>query len=274
MSKGKVGGVVLGVIIVVFLFCLMKLSVRVPAGYVAIKYNANGGVTGETLDPGWHIISPMEVTTLYSVGIEQSYLTAEDKGDSPKDESFTASSSEGKSLGIELTFTYQYQKDHAAEIFNKFKGQSGKEVRDIFIKPNVISWTKEVIARYKVSDILGSERADVNAALTEYLAQKFEPYGISISNVSLINIEVDEETQQAINNKITAQQNAETQSINNQTAIDKASANAEVQKTEAQELIQTAKIDKWNGEVPTVQGSDATTIIDASDLIKDTEETE
>lgn len=38
----------------------------------------------------------------------------------------------------------------------------------------------------------------------------------------------------AINAKITAQQAAETQAINNQTAIDKATANAEVARTQAQ----------------------------------------
>ena len=91
-----------------------------------------------------------------------------------------------------------------------------------------------MISRYKVSDILGSERANVNTALTEYLADKFEEYGITISNVSLIDITVDQKTREAINAKITAQQEAETQKINNQTAIDKAKADAEVQKTEAE----------------------------------------
>ena len=112
-----------------------------------------------------------------------------------------------------------------------------ENVRDSFIKPNIISWTKEVVARYKVSDVLGSERANVNLALTEYLSEKFEPYGITVSNVSLINIEVDAETQEAINAKITAQQNAETQAINNQTAIDKAEAEAKVKLTNAQERL-------------------------------------
>ena len=70
--------------------------------------------------------------------------------------------------------------------------------------------------------------------MTEYLADKFEEYGITISNVSLIDITVDQKTREAINAKITAQQEAETQKINNQTAIDKAKADAEVQKTEAE----------------------------------------
>lgn len=280
--KGLLGGVVLALVIIIAVIMLALCTTRVPAGYVAVQYNMNGGVKDEVLTQGWHLVSPTTKTTLYTVGIEQSYLTAGDNGDSEEDESFSASSSEGKAMQIEMTFTYQYQADSVNDVFTRFKGQSGKDVRDSFIKPNIISWTKEVIARYKVSDILGEERANVNIALTEYLSEKFEKYGITIANVSLSNIEVDDETRQAINAKITAQQNAETQSINNQTNIDKAAAEAQVKLTQAQaeadakmiqaeaeakanELLQQSLtdkilrqeyIDKWNGELPDIVTGD------------------
>lgn len=282
MKKGFLGGIVLAVLIVFGVIMIALCTTRVPAGYVAVQYNMNGGVKDEVLTQGWHVVSPTTKTTLYTIGIEQSYLTAGENGDSEGDESFTASSSEGKAMTIDLTFTYQYQTENVTNIFTRFKGQSGKEVRDSFIKPNIVSWTKEVIARYKVSDVLGEERANINLALTEYLAEKFENYGIIISNVSLINIDVDEETRQAINAKITAQQNAETQAINNQTNIEKAEAEAKVKLTQAQaeadakkiqaeaeaeanELLQKSLtdkilrqeyIDKWNGELPEIVTGD------------------
>lgn len=288
MKKGFLGGIVLAVLIIFGVIMTALCTTRVPAGYVAVQYNMNGGVKDEVLTQGWHVVSPTTKTTLYTIGIEQSYLTAGENGDSKGDESFTASSSEGKAMTIDLTFTYQYQTENVTNIFTKFKGQSGKEVRDSFIKPNIVSWTKEVIARYKVSDVLGEERANINLALTEYLAEKFENYGITISNVSLINIDVDEETRQAINAKITAQQNAETQAINNQTNIEKAEAEAKVKLTQAQaeadakkiqaeaeaeanELLQKSLtdkilrqeyIDKWNGELPEiVTGNDSISLM-------------
>lgn len=232
--KKVLGGCIIALIVIVGAILLCKSIVKVPAGYVAVKYNMNGGIEDGVLTQGWHFKSPTVKTTLYTIGIEQSYLTKGKKGDSNSDESFSASSSEGKSLQIDLTYTYQYQADKVSDVFSKFKGQSGKEVRDGFIKPNIVSWTKEVVARYQVSDILGSERANVNAALTKYLADKFDQYGISISNVSLINIEVDKKTKEAINAKIAAQQKAETQKIKNQTAIDKAAADAKVKLTAAE----------------------------------------
>ena len=280
-KKGFVGGISLAVIIIIGLVLLKMCTTRVPAGYVAVQYNVNGGVKDQVLTQGWHLVPPTIDTTLYTIGLEQSYLTAGKNGDSVDDESFTASSKEGKSMTIDLTFTYQYQADNVVGVFNRFKGQSGKEVRASFIKPNIISWSKEVIARYAVSDILGSERADVNIALTDYLSNKFDAYGITISNVSLINVDVDEDTKNSINAKITAQQNAETQKINNQTAIDKAEAEAQAKIIEAEaeaqanktisdsitdELLEQKKIDKWDGKLPLYgSGGDLSVIVNGSD---------
>ena len=265
--KGIRGSIIAGVAIVLVIILTILCSVRVPAGYVAVQYSLNGGVKDKVLTQGWHLISPTIKTTKYTVGIEQSYLTSDKRGDSDDDESFTASSAEGKAIDIDLTFTYQYQPESVTKVFTQFKGQSGKEVRDSFIKPNIISWTKEVVARYNVADILGAEKANVNIALTDYISKKFAPYGITISNVSLINVGVDKKTREVINDKIAAQQKAETQKIENQTKVEKAEADAKAKliaaeaEAKANQLIQKSLtdgvlkqqyIEKWNGELPKV----------------------
>ena len=268
MRKGMIGGIAIAIGIGLLILMVILCSVRVPAGYVAVQYDLNGGVRDEVLSQGWHLISPTVHTTKYTVGIEQSYLTKDEKGDSEENERFVASSAEGKAISIDLTFTYQYKPENVKDVFVRFKGQSGKEVRDSFIKPNIISWTKEVVAKYNVADILGAEKANVNIALTEYISKKFEPYGITISNVSLINVGVDKKTREVINNKIAAQQNAETQRIENQTKVDKAKADAEAKLIEAEaeakandllkkslssEVLRQMYIDKWDGTLPKVQ---------------------
>lgn len=141
----KIGGIItVGVIVIVAILLLIS-SVRVPAGYIAVQYSMSGGVKGDILTQGWHLKSPTVKTTLYSVSLEQSYLTSGKDGDSKDDDSFSASSSEGKAMQIDLTFTYQYSPDKVADLFTRFRGQSGKEVRDSFIKPNIISWTTTIL---------------------------------------------------------------------------------------------------------------------------------
>lgn len=270
--RGIRGSIIAGVAIVLMIILIAMCSVRVPAGYVAVQYSLNGGVKDKVLTQGWHFIPPTVHATKYTVGIEQSYLTKDDRGDSDEDESYSASSAEGKALDIELTYTYQYQPENVTAVFTRFKGQSGKEVKESFIKPNIISWSKEVIAKYNVADILGAEKATVNKAITDYVSEKFEPYGITISNVSLINVGVDKKTREVINDKIAAQQKAETQKIENQTKVEKAEADAKAKlieaeaEAEANKLIQKSLtdgvlkqqyIEKWNGELPKVSSDNS-----------------
>ena len=280
MRSGKIGGIAIGACIVFAIVMLILCSVRVPAGYVAVQFSLNGGVKDKVLTQGWHMIPPTIRTTKYTVGIEQSYLTKDERGDSEDNERFSASSREGKAMSIDLTFTYQYKPENVKDVFVRFKGQSGKEVRDSFIKPNIISWTKEVVARYDVADILGAKKSEVNAAVTDYVSKKFEPYGITVSNVSLINVGVDKQTRKVINNKIAAQQNAETQKIKNKTKVDKAKADAEAKMISAEAEAKANKllersltegvlkqqwIDKWDGKLPKVQ-SDEDMMINMGDL--------
>lgn len=258
-NRGFVGGIVLAVIIVIGLFVGFSCANKVPAGYVGIVYSMNGGISDDVLTQGWHLVSPTKEVTLYSIGIEQSYLTAGENGDSKGDDSFEVPSSDGKGLNVDLTFTYRYDVDRVTELFTKFKGQSGKEVRDSFIKPNIISWTKEVTAQYPVTDILGDERANLNSAVSEYIRGKFEPYGIIIENVSLIDINADDETRASVQRKVNAQQELELAQIEQKTANVQAQKDKEVALVKAEQDKETAEINaeqqriKAKGEADAIQ---------------------
>ena len=296
--KKALGGFSTALVIIIAVIALIFCTVRIPAGYVGVIYNMNGGISDKTLSQGFHLISPTQNVTTYSIGIEQSYLTSGSDGDSESDESFEVPSNDGKGLTVDMTFTYRYDADNVANTFTRFKGQSGKEVKNTFIKPNIMSWTKEVTAKYSVIDLLGDKRASLNSELTDYLKEKFEHYGIVIESVSLINIDPDDETRSAVQKKVNAQQDLELAKIEQQTAnvnaekekevaITKANQEKETAQIEAEakliqaqaeaesnrliaqsltpELIEKQKYEKWDGKLPTVQaGGDSSIIVDTS----------
>lgn len=252
------GGITAGIVVIALLVLLNMSLKKVDAGYVGVVYNMNGGIQDGTLSQGWHWINPTQRLTQYSIGIEQSYLTATDDGDSPNDDSFSAPSKDGKGLTMELTFTYRYDENRVAEIFVKQKGRSGEEVLKTFIKPNIISWTKEITSTYPVSEILGDKRAELNTVLSDYLAAKFEPYGIIIENASLINIETDADTRAAIDKKIQAQQQLEIANVEAQTAKVNADKDKEVAIIEAEKDKETSLINaERNKEVATLKAEEA-----------------
>lgn len=79
VKKGFIGAIVLAVVLFGGVILGLMCTERIPAGYVGVVYNMNGGVDGEVLQQGWHLVSPTKKVTTYSIGIEQSYLTAENK---------------------------------------------------------------------------------------------------------------------------------------------------------------------------------------------------
>lgn len=277
--KGKIGGVILALVLILCAIgCVICLE-RVPAGYVGVVYNMDGGVDGEVLTQGWHLVSPTKKVTTYSIGIEQSYLTSEDKGDSPNDESFNIPTSDGKTVRVNLEFSYRFDESRVAETFVKFKGKSGESIKDTFIKPKIIAWTQEVSANYPVTDIFGDKRTTINAELDVYLRGKFDKYGIIIDTVNFTDISVDEETAAAIQKKVTAQQELELANIEAETAKiqaekdlevarisaeamqvaaeAEANANREIASSLTPELIEKMKYGAWNGELPTVTGGNS-----------------
>lgn len=294
-KKGFIGAIILAIIIFGGLILTLTCVERVPAGYVGVVYNMNGGVDGEVLTQGWHIVAPTKKVTTYSIGIEQSYLTAEDKGDSPKDESFSIPTSDGKTVKVNLEFSYRFDEERVAQTFTMFKGKAGEVIKDTFIKPKIVAWTQEVSANYPVTDIFGDKRTQINAELDVYLREKFDQYGIIIDTVNFTDISVDAETAAAIQKKVTAQQELELANIEAQTAkvnankekevaqiaaekaIIEANAEAEVIRIAAEaeadanrkiaasltaELIEKIKYEQWDGKMPTVSGSSAIVSID------------
>ena len=240
--KGKIGAIIIAVVLLLGLICCVSCLEKVPAGYVGVVYNMNGGVDGEVLTQGWHLVAPTKKVTTYSIGLEQSYLTSEKKGDSPKDESFSIPTSDGKTVQVNLAFSYRFDETRVAETFVMFKGKSGESIKDTFIKPKVIAWTQEVSANYPVTDIFGDKRTAINAELDIYLRNKFDQYGIIIDTVNFTDISVDEETAAAIQKKVTAQQELELATIEAQTAQIQAQKEKDVARIAAEKDKEVAQI--------------------------------
>jgi regulator of protease activity HflC (stomatin/prohibitin superfamily) len=242
MTKGSIGAFILAILIFGGLFLGIMCTEKIPTGYVGVVYNMSGGVDGEVLPQGFHIVAPTKKVTVYSIGIEQSYLSAEKVGDSPKDESFSIPTSDGKTVRVNLEFSYRFDEARVANTFTQFKGKSGEEIKDTFIKPKIIAWTQEVSANYPVTDIFGDKRTQINAELDVYLREKFEPYGIIIDTVNFTDISVDEETAAAIQKKVNAQQELELANIEAETAKIQANKDREVARVQAEKDKEVAAI--------------------------------
>lgn len=248
-KNGRVGGVVIGIILILAIIGLILFTTKIPAGYAGIVYNMNGGIEENVRHQGWSIVSPTKTVTKYTVAREQSYMTKDKRGDSEDDESFEIPTREGASLEVDVAFGYTFDINRLPDTFNRFRGQDGKEILDTFIKPTMQGWIKEITPRYGMIEIVSKQRGEVNAALTEEMQKRFDKYGIIIDTVTLTDVRPDEDTDKAIKKKIRAQEELETAKVTAETEKvnaekDKAVAliNAEKEKEAAAIEAEKAKI--------------------------------
>ena len=229
--KGKIGGIATGIIIAFIIIIAFFCTERIPAGYVGVVYNMNGGIEDKVLTLCWKFILPTKKVTKFSIALEPSYMTAGKQGDSPDDESFEIPTKEGASLETDVAFSYSYKLEEVPNTFIRFHGQNGTEVLKSFIKPKMQAWIKEITPEFTMMEIVATKRGAVNTTLTEKLGERFKSYGIIIDNIALADVRPDEDTARAITEKIQAQE-----------ALEKAKVNAEKDKVEAKRDKEVAEI--------------------------------
>lgn len=253
---------------------------RIPAGMVGIVYKANGGISNEMLTQGWQWALPIvNKVSLYSTSIEQSYMCEAKKGDSEDDESFTLMTADGKEVKVDMEFSYRFDKDKLPDTFTYFKGKDGKTIQETFIKLKMVTVANNVSTQFNVFDIYGSGRPDLNSAITKEAKEFFADYGIIVDRASITNVTPDEKTKAAIQQKVDklqevevaksdvviAEENAKKTLVDAQAKADAKIIAAEADK-KANELKQQSLtdgilkqqyIEKWDGKLPQVSGSDA-----------------
>ena len=147
-----------------------------------------------------------------------------------------------------------------------------------FIRPRVKEIVQATISRYTIEEFV-SKRAEISKQIYEDLKDDFALYGISVSNVSLVNHDFSDDYEKAIEKKKVAEQEVETAKAHQQKLLVeqenkvklaeyelkekelKAKANAIESNSLSPQLLKKMAIEKWNGQLPKVQGNNANTLI-------------
>lgn len=286
MKKGLIGAILTAVIIIVGFFCMIGCIVKVPVGYEAVVYNMNGGVSGETLTQGWHLVSPTKKVKEFTISNEQLILSQDSREGSEEDESFKVSTSDDAMLAISFQMSYRFKSETLVDTYKKFKGMDGEAIINNRVKTVLKSKVSEVTTDYSMMDIYSGNRNEINNKLTAYLNEEFgEAYGIEVLDASIIDVHPDDKLKEAIDNRVTAlqqkqqaQAEQETAKVQAETALIKAQNEADIKVMEAEaeaksnslkassitpELIQMKEAEARlkHGWV-TVQGAD-NTVVDA-----------
>lgn len=185
----------------------------------------------------------------------------------------------------EITVTYQIMADKAAWIVSNVANYNDALISSTSVNSAIKEASRQLDSKEATNR--GKIEPLVQESLQNSLDAKYGSEVVSIARVVIGDANFEDSYNQAIAARQKSQIEAEQQAIENQKAIDKAKADAEVQKTQAQaeadaakikaegeaeanktlsqslsaEVLENKKLDKWNGELPTYEGNGSSSII-------------
>ncbi|MCK5027734.1 MAG: prohibitin family protein [Candidatus Pacebacteria bacterium] len=196
-----------GIIIITILgiALLASMIVVIPAGYTGV-YHLFGKVRDKEISSGIHLINPLASVVEMSIRTEQYTMSiVAGEGQRFGDDSIEALTKEGLKVGLDMTVHYHLVEDKASDVYREL----GVGYEEKILRPEVRSAIREVVASYEAKDIYSDKREEVVGKIKEIMQKNINPRGIEIESVLLRNVILPPMLTQAIEDKLTAEQEAQ-----------------------------------------------------------------
>jgi prohibitin 1 len=211
-----------------------------------------GKVDNAILDEGIHPIFPIvtSVKTL-SVRVQKTDLKAD------------AASKDLQQISTDLAINWNIDPAKVNQVFQQVGDE--EQIVNSILSPAISEVLKAATSKKTAEEII-TQRTQLKAEIDNSLKNRLAPYGIIIRDVSLVNFGFSPEFSKAIEAKQIAEQEAKQAEFtvkkatqDAQAQINRAKGQAEAQRLQRQtltaEILQQQAIEKWNGQFPTVMGS-------------------
>ena len=277
MSKGKVAVGLTG-IVAIGAIGFVTCTTKIDRGHVGVIFDQfNGGVQEKVLSAGTQFKLPWQRVTEFPTVTNVEYMSADTREGSETDESIKVKASDSI-LKADLTFSYSFNAEDVVNVQKKYM-QDADYIVNTMLRGKIRGWVSEATSKFTTMEIHQSNTEAVNLAVTEHVKKKAKEYGVNIEEVILSETKPSEDMMRAIEARLLAEQNRKTKEDELKTVeIEKQKAQLEAEKKlieakgerEANEerakglderILEQKKIEKWNGVLPQVQGSNANSIV-------------
>ena len=184
--------ITIGLVVVLVLIGLYKMSVTINAGQAGVLFKTfGGGVDVEnTYGEGFHVIAPWNKMIRYEV--RQNELL----------EQMAVLSANGLEITVDLSAWYQPDSKNLP-LLHKEKGQ---RYVDRVVKPAVRSATRSVVGRYTPEQIYSTKRDAIQQEIYEETKNILDPQYVQLNEVLVRDITLPPTIKTAIENKLKQEQ--------------------------------------------------------------------
>ena len=222
-----------------------------------------GAVVG-TVEPGLYFKLPLieKVTVMEVKTRTVNYDQNGNEGDSSDTSRLSGASKDLQDVWIGVVVNYHVDADKVTAIYSQYKSVENFESN--VIEPIIREVVKSTSAQYTAEELV-TKRAEFGDKVNLVLSERFISKDAILERFSVTNFEFSQAFTQAIENKVTAVQNAEAAKnkleqikFEAQQTIETAKATAEAQRIQAQSLaaqggddyVNLKAIEKWDGHLP------------------------
>lgn len=237
--RGKTKRIAIGLVVIILLFITILTSVRVVGtGQIGVV-TQYGRVTGRELTEGMSLVAPWGINnvTVYDIKVQKEAVTS------------TAASKDLQDVSSEIVLNYNLERGSVSKVHQTI----GELYVDKIVTPAINEVFKAASAEYTASELI-TERGQLKTIAQKTLSDRLAPYGIKVSELSIVDFKFSDNFTKAIEEKQVAQQNAERAKFN----LDAAYTDAQAQKAQSEtltaEYLQKQAIEKWDGKLPTYLG--------------------
>jgi regulator of protease activity HflC (stomatin/prohibitin superfamily) len=283
------------VIIALLLLSLVLRVTRIEAGHVGVEINLAGRQRGASEIPvrtGWVVYSPLTTQIIEFPTYVQTVKWTKDTNEGhPINEEMGFNSKEGMEIFVDVSLSYAIDPSKAPDFYVKYRVDDLDRFTHGILRDIVRNSLNEVASTYAVEDIYGEGKAEFLHKVQAMIEQKVSIVGVGVQQFGFIGApRVPPVIAAAITAKAQAIQQAER--ARNELATTQAEAAKKIAEAEgdAKSLVTRAQgeadanrirqnsltpqlldlrriennralIDKWNGQLPTVEAGQGSGMI-------------
>ena len=197
---------------------------NVPSGHHGVKYKRFGGGTemGTIYNEGFNWHMPWNSMFVYKTQFSE------------RKEDIVVLSSDGASMGLELSIIYR----PLADKIDSLQIKIGPRYYDVIIGPGIRGEARRTCGQYRPEEIYSTKREEIAIALHEALRKLMADKYLDIDNVIFRNVILPRKISDAINEKLSAQQEAQRMEF----VLQKETQEAERKRIEAKGIADFQKI--------------------------------
>lgn len=268
----KIGAAVIALVVLV-----PKFFVYVEPGHVGILiHRVGGGVDKTPLGPGLHVRNPVtSQIEEYPVFMQTFVLTRDSREGSPGNDEINVNSKEGQPISLDVAMSFELEPAKVPALYETFRTDI-HTIQHGYVKQTIRQALQEIVGDEAIADIMGPKKAETVSRVQGLLGERLASYGIVVKQFTLNEFRAPPSVIDAINTKNVMQQQAltaqnELQKNEFQARGDsikaagrakailaeaeaQARANRMISESITTTLVQYRLIEKWNGQMPQVQG--------------------